>query len=75
MSSRQLNNIDSVTSKTLSDKDIIAATEDKVKDLEKKRDTRFLPKKNLIETPNLPKIASPRMSTKLRKIYNLIHQL
>ena len=38
MSSRQLNNIDSVTSKTLSDKDIIAATEDKVKDLEKKRD-------------------------------------
>ena len=36
-----------VTSKTLSDKDIIAATEDKVKDLEKKKRDRhdFCPKK------------------------------
>ena len=41
-----LRRVFSVTSKTLSDKDIIAATEDKVKDLEKKkRQTRFLPKK------------------------------
>ena len=54
MSSRQLIHIEtdllakslnfSVTSKTLPNKDIIAPIEDAVKDLEKKKLTRFVPK-------------------------------
>ena len=78
MSARQLTHIEtdllakglnfSITSKTLPNKDIIATTEDAVKDLEKKRLTQFVPKYTLhFKNPNFLRITCLWMNAKLWK--------
>ena len=65
-----------ITSKTLTNKDIIATIEHAIKDLEKEEADMIYANVSLtLQNSKLLRITCPRMSTKLWKSYNLKRQL